>query len=241
MSIATAVNESIKRLEPGQIFGCRDVPAYRDAPETVVRTLGRLTAENKLKRLAKGRYYVPKQGVLGALKPTDNELIRDALYRNGRLNGYVTGPALYNRLGLTTQVPKTITVAINGARQDKDFGTIRIKSVPSRAPVKKTDVPLLQHLDALRDIKKIPDSTPNAVAASLGNQLRELPEPQVRRIQRLALNYYNAATRALLGLLLEQDDQALDPALRASLNPLSRYAIGLDAARWPNAAGWYIR
>ena len=241
MSIAAAVNESIKRQVPGQIFGCQDVPAYRHAPEAVVRKLGRLAAENKLKRLAKGRYYVPKQGVLGALKPTDNELIRDALYRNGRLNGYVTGPALYNRLGLTTQVPKTITVAINGARRDKDFGTIRIKSVPSRAPVKKTDVPLLQYLDALRDIKKIPDSTPDAAAESIGSQLRELPETQARRIQRLALNYYNAATRALLGVLLEQNDQALDPTLRASLNPLSRYAIGLDPARWPNAAGWYIR
>ena len=96
-------------------------------------------------------------------------------------------------------------------------------------------------LTSMRDIKKIPDSTPNAVAEAIGNQLRELPESQVRRIQRLALNYYNAATRALLGLLLEQNDQALDPALRTSLNPLSRYAIGLDAARWPNAAGWYIR
>jgi hypothetical protein len=178
--------------------------------------------------------------VFGALKPTDSELIRNALYRNGRLNGYVTGPALYNRLGLTTQVPKTITVAINGARQDKDFGTIRIKSVPSRAPVKKSDVPLLQYLDAMRDIKKIPDSNPDDVAERIANQVRELSAPQVQRLQRLALTYYNAATRALLGLLLSRNTGALDAALRASLNPLSRYAIGLDAERWPDKVDWNI-
>jgi uncharacterized protein DUF6088 len=241
MSIAATVSESIKRLEPGQIFGCGDLPGYRDAPEAVVRALSRLTAENKLKRLAKGRYYVPKQGVLGELKPTDSELIRNALYRNGQLNGYVTGPALYNRLGLTTQMPKTITVAINGARQDKDFGTIRIKSVTSRAPVRKADVPLLQYLDALRDIKKIPDSNPDEVAEQIVNRLVELSAPEVQRLQRLALKYYNAATRALLGLLLSRNQQDLDPGLRMSLNPFSRYTIGLNKTRWPDKAKWNVR
>jgi len=129
MTIAATVNEAIKRFKPGEIFGCDDLPAYQEAPETVVRTLSRLTAQNKLKRLSKGQYYIPKRGVFGTLKPSDNEIIRSALYRKGRLNGYVTGAALYNQLGLTTQIPKTVTLAINGARQEKDYGTIRIKSV----------------------------------------------------------------------------------------------------------------
>ncbi len=241
MSIAAAVNESIQRLKPGQIFGCGDLPAYREAPQAVVRMLGRLAADNKLKRLTKGRYYLPRQGVLGTLKPTDSEFIRSALYCNGRLNGYVTGPALYNRLGLTTQMPKTITVAVNGARQDKDFGTIRIKLVSHRAPIRKPDVLLLQYLDVLRNIKKIPDSKPGDTLELLAKQMNQLTAMQVRRLQRLALKYYNAATRALLGLVLSRNQQRLDPALHTSLNPLSRYNIRLDAVRWPDTSDWYIR
>ena len=65
------------------------------------------------------------------------------LYRNGQRCGYITGPALYSRLGLSTQVPKTIAVAANRAAQTKDFGTIRIKLVPRRAPITDSTVPLL--------------------------------------------------------------------------------------------------
>lgn len=241
MSIAATVNQSVERFAPGRIFGYSDLPAYRQAPGAAVRALSRLAETNQITRVAKGRYCKPKQGVLGLRKPTDKELIRDMLYRDGRLRGYVTGPALYNRLGLTTQIPKTITIALNGARQEKDFGTIRIKSVPSRAPVKKIDVPLLQYLDALRDVKNVPDADPEDVLEILAGQLAVLAEADVSRLQRLALNYYNAATRALLGLLLTRNGQQVDARLRASLNPLTRFSIGLDEDAWVDKKDWYIR
>ncbi|MDE0061594.1 MAG: DUF6088 family protein [Gammaproteobacteria bacterium] len=241
MSIAAQVYESVMRLEPGRIFGCSDMPGYRDAPLAVVRALGRLADKNKLKRLAKGRYYVPKEGMLGFLKPADSELVRNSIYRNGRLIGYVTGVALYNRLGLTTQTPKTVTVAINGARQQKDYGTIRIKLVPSRAPVRRSDVPLLQYLDALRDLKKIPDAYPTEALELIAGRLSSLTNGQIESLQRLALKYYNAATRAVLGLILSRIGQTLDPALQGSLNPLTRYDIGLDSKRWADKSAWFIR
>ncbi len=238
MSIAATVNQTVEGFAPGRIFGYSDLPAYREAPGAAVRALSRLAEMSQITRVAKGRYCKPKQGVLGVLKPTDQELIRDMLYRNGRLRGYVTGPALYNRLGLTTQIPKTVTIALNGARQEKDFGTIRIKFIPSRAPVKKIDVPLLQYLDALRDVKKVPDADPEEVLEIIA---RQLADADVSRIQRLALNYYNAATRALLGLLLTRNGQPLDARLRASLNPLTRFNIGLDGNAWADKKDWYIR
>lgn len=49
------------------------------------------------------------------------------LYKDGRLRGYITGLSLFNQLGLTTQVPRTVTLAINGGRQEKEFGTIKTK------------------------------------------------------------------------------------------------------------------
>ncbi|PCI45027.1 MAG: hypothetical protein COB51_09410 [Moraxellaceae bacterium] len=88
-----------------------------------------MVSDKRLERLSKRKFYVPKKGLLGKRKPSDNELIRAVLYENGRLRGCVTGAALYNRPGLTTQVPRTVTVAFNGGRQERAFGTIRIKTV----------------------------------------------------------------------------------------------------------------
>ena len=241
MSIAASINRAVERFEPGRIFGYSDLAPYREAPGAVARALSRLAQENKITRVAKGRYCKPKQGLLGPLKPTDNELIRDTLYRDGRLRGYVTGAALYNRLGLTTQIPKTITIALNGARQEKDFGTIRIKTVPSRAPIRKADVPLLQYLDVLRDVKNVPDADPDSVLKAIAERFAALSDADVNRLQRLALDYYNAGTRALVGLLLTRNDQRIDPKLRGSLNPLTRFRVGLDTDTWCDKIDWYIQ
>ena len=241
MSIAASINRAVERFEPGRIFGYSDLAPYREAPGAVARALSRLAQENKITRVAKGRYCKPKQGLLGPLEPTDDELIRDTLYRDGRLRGYVTGAALYNRLGLTTQIPKTITIALNGARQEKDFGTIRIKTVPSRAPIRKADVPLLQYLDVLRDVKNVPDADPGDVLKAIAERFAALSDADVNRLQRLALDYYNAGTRALVGLLLTRNDQRIDPKLRGSLNPLTRFRVGLDTDTWCDKIDWYIQ
>ena len=241
MSIAASINRAVERFEPGRIFGYSDLAPYREAPGAVARALSRLAQENKVTRVAKGRYCKPKQGLLGPLKPADDELIRDTLYRDGRLRGYVTGAALYNRLGLTTQIPKTVTIALNGARQEKDFGTIRIKTVPSRAPIKKADVPLLQYLDVLRDVKNVPDADPGDVLKTIAERVAVLSDADVSRLQRLALDYYNAGTRALVGLLLTRNGQRIDPKLRGSLNPLTRFRVGLDTDTWCDKTNWYIQ
>jgi len=67
-----------------------------------------------------------------------------------------------------------------------------------------------------------------------------LTDKQVQRLQALALKYYNASTRALLGMLLTSIGIDPKPALRRSLNPLSRYAVGLSDARWPQKSEWSI-
>ena len=158
MSIAETVYKSIDRIPPGKIFGYEVFPEYQKAPEAVVRAVGRRVDRQELKRLEKGRFYTPKQGILGEVPVGDAELVRNVLYSKGKRCGYITGPALYNRWGLTTQIPKTISIAANRSAQTKDFGTIRIKIVPKRAPINDSTVPLLEILDVFRDAKKVPDA-----------------------------------------------------------------------------------
>lgn len=241
MNIAAAVYKTIDQVPPGRIFGYEIFPEYQEAPEAVVRAVGRRVDRQQLKRLEKGRFYTPKQGILGEVPVGDSELVRNVLYFKGKRCGYITGPALYNRWGLTTQIPKTISVAANRPAQTKDFGTIRVKIVPRRAPISDTTVPLLEILDVFRDAKKIPDTRVENVLDELTKRLNELAPAKLRKLQQFAVNYYNAGARALLGALLTRNEQDISPALRASMNPTTNFRLGVDLGDWPEARAWNIR
>ena len=241
MSIAAAVNQTIDRIPPGQIFGYDVFPQYQEAPGAVVRAVNRSVESKRLKRVSKGRFYVPRKGVLGDTPLSDEARLRDELYRNGQRCGYVTGPALHNRLGLTTQVPKTITVATNRAAQTKNFGTIRIKLTPRRVPISDSVVPLLEILDVLRDLKQLADAGIGRVLKTLSRSLMDLAPAERKYLQRLALDYYNAGTRAVLGMLLTRNGQEILPTLRSSINPTTRFILGIDSGKWPEGRAWNIR
>jgi len=241
MSISAAIKQCFKKFEPGQVFGYGDIPVYQDAPSAAVKAMSRLLKEGEIRRLSKGRFYKPRQGIFGELKPSDSELLKTVLYKDGQLRGYVTGTALYNQLGLTTQLPRTITVAVKGSRQKKDFGTLRTKLVKSRAPVKATDVMLLQYLDVLRDIKDIPDADTNETLARMAKRFSKLDDKQVKRAKNLAQSYYTAKVAALTGYLLEYTGKDNSRSLKKALNPLTQYKIGLDEARWPESRAWNIQ
>ncbi len=241
MNIATAVNRKIDRIPAGRIFGYEAFPEFRDAPDAVLRAVCRRVDSGSLKRLRRGRFYKAGQGILGEIPPGDAELLKDALYLNGRRDGYITGPALYNRMGLTTQSPKTITIASGRAPQTKDFGTIRIKFVPSRAPVSNSTIEMQEILDALRAARNVPDASVGTVMNALTNRLTRLSSGELRKLQKLAVEYYNAGTRALLGLLMTTNEQPVLPMLRDSINPSSRFSFGLEPNEWPQARAWNVR
>ena len=241
MSIAANVKQTIERLPPGRVFGYEVFDDYQTAPDAVVRAVNRCVEQERLLRLSKGRFFAPKQGVLGPMNVSDAELLRDVLFRRGRRSGYITGPALYNRLGLTTQIPKTVTVATNRAAQTKDFGTIRIKTTPRRAPITDANVPLLELLDVLRDVKKIPDAKVDDVVKAIARRISALTPSELKRLQKLAVDYYSASTRALLGVILERLGEGVSPSLKQSMNPTTRFDLGLNVSRWPEAIAWNIR
>ncbi len=240
MSISQAVQSRIDTLPSGQVFGYRDLPDYSEAPLAVVQTMSRMVSAGRVQRLSKGKFYVPLKGIMGPRKPSDNALVRSVLYDGERLRGYVTGLALFNRLGLTTQVPRTVTVAVEGGRQQKDFGTIRIKTVPSRFPVREADVRLFECLDVLRDIKSIPDTDFNQVLWAMKDRVFSLSEIERTRLVELASEYDTPQVRALLGLILDSGGQDV-ATLKSTLNPTTVYKLPVDKGAWPLAKDWNIR
>lgn len=241
MSVVQTVQDKIFSMPAGQVFGYQDLPDYIRSPSAVVKALSRMVSERQVARLSKGKFYVPKQGLLGPRKPSDDELIRSVLYKDGRLRGYVTGLALYNRLGLTTQVPSMIMVALNGGAQEKDFGTIRVKTVIARYPVREQDIPLLQYLDALKDIKKIPDADTTQSLKIMQRYILSLDKEARDKLTDLALEYYGAQVRALLGLLMNGQDSAASERLKRSLNPTTVIKLDIDTNVWAQASEWNIR
>ena len=163
------------------------------------------------------------------------------MYKNGRLRGYVTGISLYNQLGLTTQIPRTISIAINGGRQEKELGTIRIKTIVTRIPIKEKDVTLLQYLDALKDIKKIPDSGVNFSLKVMRSYISKLSINEQKRLLKLALTYYSPQVRALVGLLFSSLGLSFPSSLKLSLNPTTTYKLKLNQENWPMAKEWNIQ
>ena len=241
MTIAATVNQTIGQMPAGRIFGYEIFPLYLDAPGAVVRAVNRAVEKQRLKRVAKGRFYKPRTGVFGDVPLSDTERLRDELYCNGRRCGYITGPALYNRLGLTPQIPKTVTIAVNRATQTKGFGTLRIKLVSRRVPISDSTVPLLEILDILRDVKKIPNTSVDRVICAIAERLTYLKPNAMNRLQRLALDYYSPVTRALLGMLLTNCGSKVLPSLGVSINPTTRFNLGLDPNDWPECRVWNLR
>jgi hypothetical protein len=175
------------------------------------------------------------------MKPNDSELLKSCLYRRGQRTGYITGAALYNKLGISTQQPRTIEVATTGSRQEKNFGTIKVRLVVASAPVSDQNVPLLELLDVLKNVKSISDSSPAEVIRWLSGTISRLEETVVKDLQDLALKYYSPSTKALLGFIVSCVGFHPIPELKKSLSPVTKYNIGINEAEWPNAREWSIR
>jgi len=241
MNIAQSIEQYVESMPAGQIFGYQSLPRYVQSPSAVIKAVGRLVNAKRIKRLSKGKFYVPKEGILGAMKPSDAALLRSVLHKGDRLRGYVTGMSLYNQLGLTTQVPRTIVIACNGGSQTKDFGTIRIKIISSRLPIQRSNVKLLQYLDALKDIKKISDSDINLSLKIMQRKISALSAFEQEQLVDLAEDYYSPQVRALTGLLMMSIDATIAERLKNTLNPTTVFKLKLNPSIWPQARQWNIR
>ncbi|MBI6334828.1 hypothetical protein JEP46_06105 [Proteus mirabilis] len=238
MKIKPLVEKKINRFEFGKIFTYRDLTPYLSNPETTVKAVSRLVKNGDIKRFAKGQFYRPKKGIFGEMQLSDTEKLKTFMYQNGKRKGYITGMGLYNRLGLTTQIPKTITIASDKSPQRKDLGTVEVKLVKAKVPVSESNREYLEILDVLSNIKKIPDSNPSEVMKVIAKKLKNIKKDGLYELINLA-SFYSPVTRALLGLLIENININLALELKKQLNPTTHYRIGLDSY-WDNAEEWNI-
>ena len=241
MNIAKKIKGKIKTIETGNTFTYKDLDIEKKEYSAASKTIERLIKKGIIKRISMGIFYKPKQTVFGELKPDEEKIITPYLFKNGKRIAYITGLLLYNKMGLTTQIPKEINIASNKKRIYISKGNIKASAVKSYVEVTDENYKLLELLDALKDFKKIPDLDKKSAITILTKKILELNNKQKKELIKIALEY-PPRVRAFLGALLENIDNNINiKSLDDSLNPLSEYKLGITKKILPTIEKWNIK
>lgn len=240
MKVAEKIERKINRMQEGTTFKYQQLYIAQSEYGATAKAIERLIKKGIIKRVSTGVFYKPKQSAFGELRPREEELLKPYLFQDGKRIAYITGGALYNRMGLTTQVPKTIKVASKVKRVTTKIGKTQVKPVKSYVDVTNENYHLLEILDALKDFKIISDLDKKLAIAVLKNKISKLTENDQSKMIRYALKYPPRAA-ALLGAILElsKKKSALE-SLKTNLNPLTNYKLGIKEETLPTAPKWNI-
>ncbi len=240
MNLATQIRTRIEKLPEGKTFGYADLGIAKGDFQTAAKVLERLQKKSIVKKLSKGVFYKPEQTVFGELKPDYSEQLRPYLFENGKRIAYETGYSLYNRMGLTTQMAFRIKIASRSKRISINRGSLRADAVKSYSEVSEANYELLGFLDAIKDIKQIPDCSVSQAVKILSGKINKLSEKQISDLVKYAL-LYPTRVRALTGAMLDNlNIQANTEKLKQSLNPLTKVKLGLKEADLPTIKNWNL-
>lgn len=239
-SINQEVINSISRMQPGKVFNYSYFDIYKNNPSAVAKALSRLAKSNRIQRVEKGVYFIPIKSKFGGLRPSEEELIK-SLSSEGKENPvYETGLGAYNKLGLTTQVPNTITLASTKQRPSKNVKGIKFNFTKKNFDISKFDYYLLQLLDAVKDSKNIPDSTVDESLRIIKVRIKELTKSKLSELKKASLNY-PSYVRAILGAIIETLYSEKEARyIKNSLNPLTKYKLEINYSTLPNKQKWQI-
>lgn len=233
MKTAGVVKKRISSFPEGALITYRDFADIKNT-QAVALTLSRLVRRGVVKRLGRGKYFVPKKSRFGSLGPSDSQIIKWVVKRE---RGYVSGLTAYNAMGLTTQVSNVVTVSGSRYNRNATLGKLKLRYVKSRVPVKKENVFLLQLLDAIRDMKKIPDTSVKEIIIKLKHILFDLNARQTRDLISLA-KYYRPFVKAMVGAILEEKKVDELDGLKKDINPLTVFKISLSENILPYKKHW---
>jgi len=239
MTVAQKINTEILKMPEGNTFKYQELDISRDEYAAAAKAIERMLKAGVIQRVSTGLFYRPKKTIFGVLTPDEQELLRPYLFEGRKRIAYITGGALYNRLGLTTQVPKNIKICSYSKRIDLNIGNMRVTSVRSYVEIDNKNYTMLELLDALKDFKIIPDIDKAGAIKNLRKRISEIGN--MEKFTKLILKYpprVRAFSGALLELIGYRESLTL---LKDSLNPLSDFEIGLDIQQLPTSQNWKIK
>lgn len=241
MKVAEKIETKINKMPDGTTFKYQELTIARDEYTAATKAIERLIKKGLINRASTGVFYKPKKTAFGNLKPKEEELLKPYLFEDGKRIAYITGTSLYNRMGLTTQVPKNIRVASRSKRIVTKVGSIQVKPVKSYLDVTNDNYYLMELLDVLKDFKTIPDTGKSGVIKFMLQKIKGLTNKEKEDLVKIALKY-PPRVRAFVGVILNQINLGKPiEALKKSINPLTIYELGITKKQLFNIEYWNIR
>lgn len=236
-SVAGKVRTRIRRGGPGALW---TYSYFRELPPlAVAAALSRLAKEGTIRRIRKGVYYSPRKTRFGELAPEATS-VAGAVLKGKRMDWKASGLPAYNGLGLTTQVSPAVTLDVPKRIYSLRTGTGAEVHLKTRATVSGVSAEERVSLDALRDLRRIPNTTPAEVLSKVTDLFRT-GRLSFDRVARHSLDE-PPRVRAILGAIgseIGANPRDLD-RLRKSLNPVTTFHVGLGESL-PRAREWRIR
>lgn len=225
MSIAKITRDFVTNIEATKLFTYNDIPSSNKT--SVVIELSRLFKKGIIKKVSKGKFYKPKIKVFGEIGPNTNDKIKSYLKSNETIS-YETGVNSFRNLGLTTQVSNETVIATSKAYRKVKIDNLNLKFIPKRVDANADEIYLVQILDAIKDINKIPATTPNEVVKYLKEIIKKESFENQNKLTKFALKY-TPRTRAILGAIFKEiDNKICAYELKSTLNPMTNYKLKID-------------
>jgi len=241
MKVAEKIEKQIEKMQDGTTFKYQELAIAPEEYSAATKAIERLIKKGLISRASTGLFYKPKKTAFGSLKPKEEELLKPYLFDGQARVAYITGTALYNRMGLTTQVPKNIRVASRSKRIAIRVGSIQVKPVKSYVEVNDENYYLMELLDVLKDFKTIPDTEKGQVIKFMLQKFKALSKKERDNLVNIAIKY-PPRVRAFTGALLNEIYPAKPvQELKKSINPLTIYEFGINKKLLPGLQYWNIR
>ena len=238
MIIGEQIKRKIDSFPAGVVFTISDFDFDPSNDPALAKALSRMAASGKLCKVSKGKYYKPQETILGKIKPSTSEIVKDFLEKDGEIIGYITGPQIFATLGLTSQISSAIMIGSNKYRRPLRRGEYKISFLKQDNLISKDNIEFLRILDAIKLIREIPAASPDTACKAIISLIQSLPLKSTGELERLSLSY-TGYVRALLGAMLEYIGRPT-AIVRKSLNGVTSYKLPISEATLPNKSSWKI-
>ena len=231
-SFKSNIQRQIELIPEGKIFTFKDLTFPISKFANVAVILSELSKTNKLARIEKGAYYKPKKSSLGlGYLPVYQE--EQLNYLTGKLNGYLTGTYIYNKMSLTEQVPAVITIAVHYPRRAFRFEKLSVECVKAyvNVPDDSQTLRLIRILDAIKDYRHIPGTSPQAAYDKIFNlHVSPLKYADLEKLVSLSKNYPPRIRKILSRMLHDNDNKDLKEQLIATICPTTRFDFSFKSS-----------
>ncbi|MDR0541203.1 MAG: DUF6088 family protein [Dysgonamonadaceae bacterium] len=195
-TVENKIFDRMKKAKRGVVFFASDFATYGDA-KACNKALERLTKQERIMRIARGIYTIPRKGMFSNRIPPSVDAIAAALARRDKARIIPTGLFALNALGLSTQLPMKAVYLTDGTPRKLKIGkaTLVLKKTTAKntATYGKISGLVIQALKAIGK-GKVEDYEEEKIVALLKKENKEhlvndikLAPDWIRNIMRKAL------------------------------------------------------